>query len=51
MGGFSAIIAEKNSPQKNFGSRENLLYYHFYYYNGVNYAVFLQNFILIDVDV
>lgn len=40
--GFSAIIAEKNSPQKNFGSRKNPFYYHFYYYNGESCDVFCK---------
>lgn len=40
--GFSAIIAEKNSPQKNFGSRKNPFCYHFYYYNGESCAVFAK---------
>ena len=39
---FSAIITEKNSPQKNFGSRKNPFYYHFYYYNGESCAVFCK---------
>ena len=37
-----AIIAEKNSPQKKFGSRKNPFYYHFYYYNGESCAVFCK---------
>jgi len=37
-----AIITEKISPQKKFGSRKNPFYYHFYYYNGENCAVFCK---------
>lgn len=39
---FSVIITEKISPHKKCSSKNSPFYYHFYYYNGENCAVFCK---------